>query len=173
MNRRGIYVSGLILLITSLGLTMPPPSDYYPEACEDSGGNWPGGNFSSVSDWAEGCQCPEGTTLQWGYCFKRTPQEACEKLGGRVTSKEEITGKGPILGSPGANFACVKGTGSELKDITSEAINYSATANEELKEIPEDKGILGGPISMVVAVVGVIVAAMAGYYVGNKRKKES
>ncbi len=166
-----------LILLLPVAVTMPPPWTYYPEACENSGGNWPGHLEMNSSEWNAGnystqsCECPENTSLLWGKCWKRTPKQACENLDGKITS----SGK---LGSPGAGFKCVEETENGTVDITDKADNYSAMANQELKEMKnetdgetdgEDEN--SGGFSLATYVLLGILAALAGAVTGRYLRK--
>ncbi len=176
--KKTLITASIFLILLTVSLSMPPPWNYYPEKCEDSGGNWPGETELNYSEWQEGnystqsCICPENTSLLWGECWKKTPKKACEELGGEVTTRAE-EGKTPIAGPPGANFLCVDESDG---DLTEKVMNNSFLANQEMEETPEkteeDSG--GYQWLFTYALLG-LAALLAGTLTGKylRKRKES
>lgn len=170
LRKKPLITAFLIILLTSIALSMPPPWTYYPEACEDSGGNWPGSIDMDAYVWQEleysaySCKCPEETKLLWGKCWKRTPKKTCEELEGNTTRKEGM------VGVPGAGFKCVKETEEGIKkDITAKVKDYSTLSNEKLKKLPDKRPNLLSqlpstptqPITLTIFIITILSGIIA------------
>lgn len=156
--KRILIGSFIFILFSSLVLATPPV-----DLCEESGG----------TTYEYQCQCPENTTLLWKQCWKRTPKETCEELGGEETSEN---GTGSLSGS---DFKCVKEEDNKTIDITEKAREYSVNANEELIDISEkengenettegsEDGGDGLGSSLILYIILGIIAVLAGTIVGR------